>query len=158
MLLADRSGLSSVATDQARKQSSETRVKRQYVSLRIQQWPQHQSSDNTVNDSRAPADPIHDLTSIAVDPAKRSQARPAWLLCLRAASLVSSRSLTSFHWSRGYRISRYFLRPTVKSGKEVAACVESTAPEHVITCPVTKPRIIVQQMSLLPRMWPAPSA
>ena len=58
-----RSGLSSVATDQARKQSSETRVKRQYVSLRIQQWPQHQSSDNTVNESRTPADIIHDLTT-----------------------------------------------------------------------------------------------
>ena len=30
------------------------------------------------------------------------------------------------------------MRPTVRSGKEAAACVESTAPDHVITCPVHK--------------------
>ena len=45
---------------------------------------------------------------------------------------------TSFHWSRGYRISRYFLRPTVKSGKEFASCAESTAPGNTLEAVISQ--------------------
>ena len=65
---------------------------------------------------------------------------------------LSGRTPTSFHWSRGYRISRYVLRPTRKLGKKVHCLrrVHGTA-ELLLTYLVITPRLICDRCPLLSR-------